>query len=465
MRLCVLLALAFGGGLLAGWAGAVGGWWPAQGAAGLGAEAEPGGDAAISPAPARTGAARAKPERGFWHRAAAGPGDGAPSVEELANLPYLQGHSAGTGAAWVTHLDADAAQAGVNLVLSGHEPAAELQDLRGTVLHRWALGCAEVWPGDEHALLEPPVHQTFWRRVLPYPNGDLLAIFEGIGMIKVDADSRLVWAFRDPRCRPHHDLVLDDEGRIYTLTRDVRLLDEARAGPPAHLLSSYLEDSVSVLSPDGELLRSVSLLECFANSRYADWLLRVPKFGDIFHSNSVEWLDGSMEGDHPAFARGNVLVSVPTIHAIAVVDLERAVVEWAMAGPWRYQHHPRLVAGGGVLVFDNQGENRGQGPQSRVIEIDPHSYAVRWQYSGDELAPFYSAILGACQRLANGNTLITESVTGRAFEVTMLGDIVWEYHNPHRAGAQGELVASLFEVLRYPRDWFAPEFSGRWRDH
>jgi hypothetical protein len=53
--------------------------------------------------------------------------------------------------------------------------------------------------------------------------------------------------------------------------------------------------------------------------------------------------------------------------------------------------------------------------------------------------------------------LITESDAGRAFEVTRAGEIVWEFYNPHRAGDDGEYIATLFEVVRlpesFPVDW------------
>jgi hypothetical protein len=55
---------------------------------------------------------------------------------------------------------------------------------------------------------------------------------------------------------------------------------------------------------------------------------------------------------------------------------------------------------------------------------------IEWQYIGDPPESFYSATMGSCQRLPNGNTLITDSEKGRAFEVTRSGEIVWEWLNP-----------------------------------
>jgi hypothetical protein len=79
--------------------------------------------------------------------------------------------------------------------------------------------------------------------------------------------------------------------------------------------------------------------------------------------------------------------------------------------------------------------------------------SLRWAYRGTPEHPFYSEHSGVAQRLANGNTLITESANGRAFEVTAEGAIVWEYYNPNKAGQDDELRATLHEVQRLPPDF------------
>jgi hypothetical protein len=141
-----------------------------------------------------------------------------------------------------------------------------------------------------------------------------------------------------------------------------------------------------------------------------------------------------------------VLVSLRNFHTVAAIDLEREVVDWALHGPWQLQHEPVLTPEGTLLLFDNQGLGR----HSRVLELDPSTQRILWSYRGDEENGFFSATLGSCQRLPNGNTLITESEAGRAFEVTRENEIVWEFRNPARSGEKGDLVATLFEISRLP---------------
>ena len=112
------------------------------------------------------------------------------------------------------------------------------------------------------------------------------------------------------------------------------------------------------------------------------------------------------------------------------------------------------------MIFDNLGNNR----KSRVVEFNPHNTRIVWEYGGTAQQPLFSKTCGTAQPLANGNILIAESDRGRAIEVTTDGDIVWEFFNPHRAGEDGQYIATLFEVLRlppdFPTDWSRAGSSG-----
>ncbi|MBT3217704.1 MAG: hypothetical protein HN348_01325, partial [Proteobacteria bacterium] len=177
---------------------------------------------------------------------------------------------------------------------------------------------------------------------------------------------------------------------------------------------------------------------------------------DIFHTNSLQILDGRLAEKVSAFRKGNILTSMRALNAIAVVDLEEERVVWAYKGDFKLQHDPKILENGNLLLFDNVAEPGA----SKVIEFDPATMEQVWVYKGTAENPFHSETLGAAQRLPNGNTLISESDEGRALEVTSEKEIVWEFYNPHRAGSNGEYIAALFEVVRlpldFPTDWIAP---------
>ena len=381
---------------------------------------------------------------GKWRRSRerpAGDPETAEAARRVAAVPYLQGYRpAEEGRPTISRFDRAAAAPGVNLLVSGHAAEAVLMDMDGRVLHRWRQPLRRLWPDlaadPEMAKLE------YWRRAHLFPNGDLLAIYEGLGIVKLDRRSRVLWAVRGGM---HHDLEIGAGGEIWVLDREGRVI------PRIDPHRGVLEDMVTVLAADGRVLRRISLLESFERSRWAGLLDRMPRSGDVFHTNTLEILDGRWADRHPAFAAGNLLVSILKLDTIAVVDPDRREVVWATTGAWRRQHQPTFVAGGNLLLFDNLGAGQGR---SRVLEIDPLSGRLVWSWgSQGERIDLFSKTLGSCQRLPNGNTLITESENGRALEVTHDGRVVWELYSPYRAGARGELVAALFEVVRLPPDF------------
>jgi hypothetical protein len=106
-----------------------------------------------------------------------------------------------------------------------------------------------------------------------------------------------------------------------------------------------------------------------------------------------------------------------------------------------------------VLSWEDQNRLKIRDNYSRILEIDPISQEVVWSYSGNRKNSFYSKCCGMVQRLPNGNTLIIETSTGRAFEVTPNGETAWEFKNPNRAATNRENIAAIFSMKRIPKSY------------
>jgi hypothetical protein len=142
------------------------------------------------------------------------------------------------------------------------------------------------------------------------------------------------------------------------------------------------------------------------------------------------------------------------------------------------QHHahmiPRGLPGeGNIMVFDNGGWAGYGSPNpgsptgfrnalrdySRVLELDPITLKVVWQYSPAEAGltvpvdanRFYSPFISSAQRLLNGNTMITEGSGGRIIEVTPQHEIVWEYISPYWGKMMK--INMIYRAYRVPYDW------------
>ena len=212
--------------------------------------------------------------------------------------------------------------------------------------------------------------------------------------------------------------------------------------------------------------------------------------GDWIHINSMsvlgpnKWYDGGDERFHP----DNIIWDGREANISAIIDRKTGKIVWQMGpdfsatkelrriGQIIGQHHvhmiPRGLPGeGNILIFDNGGW-AGYGPasntsldgtkaniidRSRVIELNPVTMKVVWEVTASKLgygAPgindyrFYSPLVSAAQRLPNGNTLITEGIGCRIFEVTKDLQIVWEYWSPFDS-----ISNVIYRAYRYPYDY------------
>jgi hypothetical protein len=369
----------------------------------------------------------------------------------------------------VTVLESAEVYEGLTLYTSGDAPRALLIDLNGEVIHQWERPYSTVWDSTSPVRKPVPDDHIYFRKSFVFPDGDLLALYEGVGdtpygygLARLSADSEVRWKNLD---NFHHDFDLAPDGRIIGLTHAFRTTELEHADqfrPP------FLEDFLVVVDADGRTQQKLSLLDAMNASPFRSLLWRVPYYSmeDPLHANGVDYIDRQraewLQDRIPAVAEGQVLVSFRELAGgtIALIDLELGQAVWATRGPWMAQHDPDVLPGGIIQVFDNRG-NLGGPAKSRVLEVDPATMGIVWRYGGDDERPLDSPIRASQQQLPNGNTLITESSGGRLLEVTRDGRIVWEYLNPVRGGEDDSLIAVMSWAERVPGSDLSPAFLTR----
>jgi hypothetical protein len=355
---------------------------------------------------------------------------------------------------------AEAAYDGFTLVTTGQ--GARLLAMNGDVLHEWHLPYDEITAPEARTHPDYPESWLYWRPARLFPNGDLIAIVdacgstpEGLALIKIDRQSRLIWAYRAP---VHHDFDIDEAGNIYVLDQQIR---QRRPQQLWALDEPMLDESLIVLSRDGEEIRRVSILDAFARSSYRDIVNRlapgnVSRWGDYLHNNNVELVTAELAPAFPFLKAGQVILSMRQLDTIAALDLEREEIVWAIRGSWHRQHDPDLLANGNILLFDNKGD-WARGGRSRVLQIDPTTSEIVWTWPSSKGGELWSSYRADQQMLPNGNVLINEFVQGRLVEVTSGGEVVWEFISPFRDEQNHDRVARIMFAERYPRNWIAFE--------
>lgn len=310
---------------------------------------------------------------------------------------------------------------GYNFFTNAHLCLAQLVDDGGAVVQSWSLEPCFRW---ENA--------SFFR------NGDLLVIgragkqatakgkVEGVTpyVARLRWNGEVVW--KAPLAA-HHDGQETPSGDVAVLTAKRMIVPEIDAN------RKIKDNEITVLDDEGRIIEQASLYKLLKTAPPEQFRFIEPELRkgplDPIHANSIYWMsDPALAARDPLYAPSNLVVTIRHQDTVAVIDWTRKKVVWAwgqgeISGP----HDAVVLPTGNVLVFDN-GLGRGW---SRVVELDPLSRRIVWEYRPGEGETFYTRTRGSNQRLPNGNTLIAESGRGRAFEVTRGGDIVWEFLNPN----------------------------------
>jgi hypothetical protein len=355
-------------------------------------------------------------------------------LEKLRSVPYTTVGKEVTGSedSGVVLHDPALAYQGYNLYCSRIRPEVRLMDMTGEIVHLWSY---------------PPDSAAVWDHAVLLEDGDVVIIQKFKRLMRLDRRSEPLW--RLP-LEAHHDVAPLPDGTFYTIVREVREHRglKVRFSAIVRLSSDGSEvERWSTYDHLGELHRALdrtsfldtvldSLMAADASAMSDEKLHRRPplrkysrgnKVYDYFHLNTISPIPETPLAGDPRFVPGNLLVCFRNVNQIAILGGEPREVLWAWGeSHLEWPHHPTMLSNGRILVFDNGVERR----SSRVLELDPITGKIEWQYSGEPPTSFYTFEKGSVQRLPNGNTLISEGNEGRVFEITRPGEIVWEWLNP-----------------------------------
>ncbi len=347
-----------------------------------------------------------------------------------------------TGRTGLTALDEELACPGYTLYAPMYGPGdVYLIDVKANVVHTWDL----PYPPGLYGYLLPngnlfymgKIHDESWDR---FP---LWNRFKGGVMLEVDRNGRVIWEHRD--ADHHHDARRTPSGGAVYLTAE-RMPDDLAArvkgGVPGSEANGMWADVIVEVDASGR-----RVWEWHA-SEHLDFERDIITFNDPrdewSHANTIVPL-----------ADDRVMVSFRNISTVGIIDKKSGDFTWKLGYEvLAQQHDPSLLNNGNVLIFDNGAHRRDQAlPASRVIEVNPGTNEVVWEYRDAPAFNFFSPYISGARRLPNGNTLITEGNFGRIFQVTPDGQVVWEYISPHfHEGPDGVPTNSVFRATHYQPD-------------
>ncbi|MBA7482180.1 hypothetical protein ES707_17662 [subsurface metagenome] len=375
-------------------------------------------------------------------------------IERLISLPYLSGvtEDPAPEKMGVTLYNRDLSYRGINVFTPYAMKETHLMDMMGEILHTWSSDTPHGWQYSE------------------LDNESNLFVIEGEyahtfkTLVKLDWDSNVQWVSKNNH---HHDFAFSSSGDMYVLTKGKRYVSFMSQEIPIR------DNTITVLTPDpdGKVKSSISIYDLLASegmlpkrilagvkkrysrSRRNKKINKGIKHGfDVFHTNTIEVI----ERDIGVANKGNILIFINKIDLAAIVDIEREKVIWTWGpGIVNRAHMPTVLENGNILILDNGRSRR----YSRVIELNPITKKIEWEYKSDPPELFHSRFRGSAQKLPNNNVLITECDRGRVFEITRDGEIVWEFYNPKRDKKKDKRVA-IYRMMRITDPENYPKLKG-----
>lgn len=392
------------------------------------------------------------------------------------------------------------------ILFGGSDGVTHLIDIDGAERHRWtSLG----FP----SRLLPPDRRRGDGVLLTQHGGDhrpdgaaFNNIFSIRGIAISDWAGTPIWMWSDPdgRLRPHHDWFVADDGDLVLLAAHDRVVPGFGPAAVAEPVIVRLDERGQVrwqwqagdhidelgLEPRGRAMLVDGAGISGGTQPGGTGFLGLNSIAAVGENR---WFRGGDARFHP----DNIIVTSREANAVFIVDHDSGAIVWVLAptdppdGATSPLHRltaselPRRVdqlsapqaahlipeglpGAGNLLLLDTQAPaglppvSTGFIDGSRVLEIDPQRHEIRWQYtadlSGRPLWAFRTSVGGDASRLANGNTLITECVTGRIFQVTTSGAIVWEYRSPYSGrgyyGSRRQVTSNQVpRVQVVPRAW------------
>jgi hypothetical protein len=374
------------------------------------------------------------------------PEDWEKQLEMLRSVPYLALSEAAVDESdtGVVFYNPELTSDGYNIYCDRWSGESVLMDMDGCTVHRWKS--------------LPDWGKNCYHHVAMLENGDIVVIVENRKLLRFNWSSELIW---EKTLAAHHDLVALPDGSFYVIIRHIEL----------HRGLRTWFDAIVRMTEDGEEMHRWSTFEHLGELKKAldtrwfmDTVLDSIQAGrspegrtseevkkaakrprtqkvDYFHLNTVSLLPTTTLGERdPRFRQGNLLICFRNINQVAVLDERTWRVLWAWGeSELQWPHHPTMLSNGHILIFDN-GVQRGY---SRVVELDPITETIVWEYMAERPEDFFTTGGGSAQRLPNGNTLICETNSGRVFEVTKEGEVVWMWLNPATMEDLRESAAGL----------------------
>ncbi len=339
------------------------------------------------------------------------------------------------------------------------EGIVELIDLRNfEVLHTWNPDIDDLNDRIVNSEEFPQIHRdgNNARTILVHPaltsDGGLVFKTNDSPLRKIDICSNLIWQNDDDVF--HHSTEIDMDGNIWVPASLYPSNISDKVGKTVRIGSNFIDDAITKVSPDGDILFQKSVAEIFIENDM-EYLL-FSSGDDVFvkdpvHLNEIQ----PVNKDGTFWKKGDVFLSLAHQSMIILYRPESNRIIWVETGKTFKQHDVNILDDHRITIFNNNSKFFYNGRR-----VDRHNEIMVYDFKTDTYSSYLKKSMiredvrtlseGRGRVLPNGDLLVQETDFGRKLYFNTDGSVRFTYVNRAENGTVNHVGWS--RILYTPED-------------
>lgn len=263
--------------------------------------------------------------------------------------------------------------------------------------------------------------------------------------LTVTADDNILLLSNEEEVVNHEKIVFDD---VVCFNSEGKLLYNWSTYEQRRYLLNYIirDTNIFLYKNTGESDPEKVFSRIIPSLNFQD--LGIKSKREFFHMNAIHEIPANdLSKTDNRFRKGNIMLNFCSYNDsiasfIAIVDPNDYSILWHyVQKDKKTMHTPSMLANGHILVYVNA---ESEYDSTFIDEINPLTNEVVWSYTEKFPNPTMRKGIGSCQRLTNGNTLISNN-NGFVYEITSGKEIVWQLFI-------NEPVKPVYRAFFYPKE-------------
>ena len=178
-------------------------------------------------------------------------------------------------------------------------------------------------------------------------NGSLI-FHSGEGpLARIDMCGNLTWVIDQ---HFHHSIEQAKNGNLFVPIAFGTSSDPSEIETEGHFVNPLREDGIAEITPDGKIVRTISIMDILENQEYVGLMYGVGEYEvDRFHLNDIQPVNTADD----FVQEGDLILSIRNLSTVMLYRPSSNKIVWLKTGPWLNQHDADYQGNGIFTIYGN----------------------------------------------------------------------------------------------------------------